>query len=159
MPVSKLNIFWFHNFYGASDYDVDDISIRRKFISNILKVMQQRLNEGKGNIATILMGDCNLQLFNFGEKGIRKHIGDSVLNNYYYVLPEAYKDSLYVKLSEATTIDTKGELKNAFDNIVVSKNLIDGEMSNYFYASAYNYPVENKRIVSDHIPVYIGFKR
>lgn len=159
MPISKLHIFWFHNFYGASDYDVDDISIRRKFISNILKVMQQRLNENKGNVATILMGDCNLQLFNFGEKGIKKHIGDSVLNNYYYVLPEAYKKSLYVKLSEATTIDTKGELKNAFDNIVVSKNLIEGEMSNYFYTSIYNYPVENKRMVSDHIPIYIGFKR
>lgn len=159
MPISKLHIFWFHNFYGASDYDVDDISIRRKFISNILKVMQQRLNENKGNVATILMGDCNLQLFNFGEKGVKKHIGDSVLNNYYYVLPEAYKKSLYVKLSEATTIDTKGELKNAFDNIVVSKNLIEGEMANYFYTSIYNYPVENKRMVSDHIPVYIGFKR
>lgn len=159
MPISKLHIFWFHNFYGASDYDVDDISIRRKFISNILKVMQQRLNENKGNVATILMGDCNLQLFNFGEKGVKKHIGDSVLNNYYYVLPEAYKKSLYVKLSEATTIDTKGELKNAFDNIVVSKNLIEGEMSNYFYTSIYNYPVENKRMVSDHIPIYIGFKR
>ena len=159
MSISKLHIFWFHNFYGASDYDVDDISIRRKFISNILKVMQQRLNENKGNVATILMGDCNLQLFNFGEKGIKKHIGDSVLNNYYYVLPEAYKKSLYVKLSEATTIDTKGELKNAFDNIVVSKNLIEGEMSNYFYTSIYNYPVENKRMVSDHIPIYIGFKR
>ena len=159
MPVSELHIFWFHNFYGASDYDVDDISVRRKFISNILKVMQQRLNENKGNVATILMGDCNLQLFNFGEKGVKKHIGDSVLNNYYYVLPEAYKESLYVKLSEATTINTKGELKNAFDNIVVSKNLIEGEMSDYFYASIYNYPVENKRIVSDHIPIYIGFKR
>ena len=159
MPISKLHIFWFHNFYGASDYDVDDISIRRKFISNILKVMQQRLNENKVNVATILMGDCNLQLFNFGEKGVKKHIGDSVLNNYYYVLPEAYKKSLYVKLSEATTIDTKGELKNAFDNIVVSKNLIEGEMANYFYTSIYNYPVENKRMVSDHIPVYIGFKR
>ena len=102
------------------------------------------------------MGDCNLEIINY-DSSIIRHTGDSWANNYVYVIPQQYKE-LKSMIRNATTVDTKGETKNLFDNIVVTPNLIDETNGDYFYFSEYNYPEDNKRDVSDHIPVYIGIK-
>lgn len=151
--IKTLKVYWFHNFYGVSDSEVDDIEVRKKFINAIFAKMKQNMNKNTG---CVLMGDCNLEIIDYNSSVIR-HTGDSWANNYVYVIPQQYKE-LKSMIRNATTVDTKGETKNLFDNIVVTPNLVDEVNGDYFYFSEYNYPEDNKRDVSDHIPVYIGIK-
>ena len=151
--IKTLKIYWFHNFYGASDTETDDIEVRKKFVNAVFAKMKQNMNKTTG---CILMGDCNLEIIDYNSS-IIKHTGDSWANNYVYVIPQQYKE-LKSMIRNATTVDTKGETKNLFDNIVVTPNLVDETNGDYFYFSEYNYPEDNKRDVSDHIPVYIGIK-
>lgn len=153
IPIKFLKVYWFHNFYGASDLEVDDVEIRKRFINSIF---EQMMKNQKSDTGCILMGDCNLEIIDYNSSVI-KHTGDSWANNYVYVIPERYKDFKSM-IRNATTVDTKGETKNIFDNIVVTQNIVDDENGDYFYFSEYNYPEDNKRDVSDHIPVYIGIK-
>lgn len=151
--IKYLKIYWFHNFYGASDYEVNDIEIRKQFINSIFQRMRE---QNRTDTGCILMGDCNLEIINYNSDVI-KHTGDSWANNYVYSIPEKYKDFKSM-ITNATTIDTKGETKNIFDNIVIDGNLAKEKNLEHFYFSEFNYSEDRKREVSDHIPVYIGIK-
>lgn len=157
LDISKIYIFWFHNLYGETDKDIDDIKVRKQFVKSVFDKMNETLNKEK-NVGVIMMGDCNLEIINYGRNNYTI-TGDSAMNNYIYSIPEIYKDTFKSIMNEATTLNMKKQGKNIFDNIVVSKNMLSDEMEEYFYWGVYNYPYVEKRKVSDHLPVYIGFKK
>lgn len=149
--LERIKIIWFHNIYGETSMTSRDTLQERK--DNVTKVLNAYENQIDEKTAVVIMADFNLTILNNGELP-KKTSGSE--NNAVYELPKNSKFSSKIKFP--TTLNKLGKAEgNIYDNVIISRNLL-GRVD----AGRFNYPADknsDKLIVSDHIPVYLGFKK
>ena len=154
----KYKIIWFHNLYGSKD--INNIEIRKKNVELVLNYYTEEYNskmkynnlskqyEGQ-DYGYIIMADCNLQVVNHGADPIFTVNGGT---NYEYHMSKDHPFTQLIK--QATTfIKDKGlPESNLFDNVLVSNNA-----KRFVRAHRLDYTdeIENRLLISDHLPVYI----
>ena len=149
--ISNLKIVWFHNVYKENNIDEKNVyQERRDNVNIILNKYKEYIND---KTAVIIMADFNLNIFNYGEKPLESS------SAYVNATMELPKNSQFkVMNKKATTVNKYGEVSgNPYDNILASDNI-----SKYIKASRFVYPLDNiyhRKIVSDHIPVFIGINK
>lgn len=146
--IQKITIFFFHALYGVAKQKEKNVqNARSHFITTVIKEMESYLKMHKDH-GVVLMADCNVEIVNKTSNAVFTPASSSQ-NLVYYL----NSNLLTSKIHNKTSLSKSNIVNNVFDNIVVSKNIED-----YVVCSTYNYPYEQKREVSDHIPVYLGIK-
>ena len=147
--IKLLKIIFLHNLYGDSQLEKgkNSLDIRIENVNILLrKYMQEALSDETG---VVIMGDFNLHLYS-GPNPIET---SSSKKNYIYHIDDKY--NFIATIEALTTLGQDGEVTGSqYDNILVSKNIL-----NKIKVSTFEYPENDKIVVSDHIPVYIGIKK
>lgn len=149
--INKVKIIWFHNIYKESKIENQNIYEERK--ANVIRLMQKYEKEISRKMAVIIMADFNLNIFNYGETPLESS------SAYTNATLELEKNSSFVSMNKkATTVNKYGEVVgNPYDNVLASSNISD-----FIKVARFVYPldeIEDRKIVSDHIPICIGFKK
>lgn len=149
--IERVKIIWFHNIYGETSMTSRNTLQERK--DNVTKVLNTYEGQIDEKTAIVIMADFNLVIVNYNELP-KKTTGSE--NNAVYELPKNSKFSAKIKFP--TTLNKLGKAEgNIYDNVIISRNLV-GKVD----AGRFNYSMEknsDRVIISDHIPVYLGFKK
>lgn len=149
--IETLQVIWFHNIYGDKNLVEKNVYEERKEnVKLLIKKYSENINQYN---AVVIMADFNLNIFNYGE------LPTESTSAYLNATMELPNNCEFKSMNnKATTVNKYGEIVgNPYDNILCSKNL-----TKYIKASRFVYPIdeiENRRIVSDHIPIFLGLKK
>ncbi|MGL5724164.1 hypothetical protein [Cetobacterium sp.] len=150
--VKKIKFVWLHNYYGSDPTAPDE---RKNIFYNVLKSANGMVENDTG---VIIVGDFNLQIDN-------NRVGNktpATSTNQNIVLTE--RDGFRSCIDKPTTLSSTSGSKfvNQFDNVLISNNLVEFYDKGLIKTDINKYYAPNgvdRRDVSDHLPVFIIFKK